>query len=52
MTSSRFINQAEGKVRKGSRTKGRVPESSVVNIIDVFAIRGKVKGQEAPETGY
>lgn len=44
VASSRSMNRAEAKVRKGSRFKVRVPEGSVVTIIGLFARRGKVKG--------
>lgn len=43
VASSRSMNRAEAKVRKGSRFKVRVPEGSVVTI-GLFARRGKVKG--------
>ena len=38
-TSSRFINGAEGKARKGPRTQVRAPESSVVRVIGMFSRR-------------
>ena len=41
-TSSRFINRAEGKARKGPRTKVRVPESSAVRVTGVFSRRAGI----------
>lgn len=48
VTSSRFINRGEGKVKKGSRARVRAPEGSVVIVMGRFA-RGAKPRCEVPE---